>query len=376
MSEKSYFSINYDLLSVETKLGFDLYVNASATKKQKFVKVFLHDEDFTQEDLDRLKEKYRQVYLEESQRSFFLKSLVKSDTVDDVQAMDVIKDSAMQYLHGIFDSEKDFSTELLSETIRGCRDTVEGMIDVLDDHDIESLRGLIGNLSGHDFYTYDHSINVSMYCITVLRTLKPSASRVELMHAGLGGLLHDLGKVKISTSILNSPTGLTDEEFLEIKKHPDYGIELLGTGDVDCDDDIDLKIIARVIHEHHENWDGTGYPNKIEGKDIHLLARVCTIADFFDAITTKRSYNEVLTVSQAINVMEKSSGKKLDPKIFKIFANYVKYSKIQSPKELQMSDSFDPAVPYAKLPLEEFVEEKSSDFGKIKFLDGKDKKGD
>ena len=69
-------------------------------------------------------------------------------------------------------------------------------------------------------------------------------------------------------------------------------------------EDLDLNIIARVVHEHHENVDGTGYPNKLAGKDIHLLARICAIADFFDAITTKRSYAEVMTMSKALEVME------------------------------------------------------------------------
>jgi HD-GYP domain-containing protein (c-di-GMP phosphodiesterase class II) len=305
----------------------------------------------------------------------YLKSLVKSQ-VDDIQKATVIKDTALEYLHNIFGKDKEFSTELLSKNIEGCREVVESMVDVLDQHNIDSLRNLIGNLSFHDFYTYDHSINVSMYCIQIYKAINPKATRRELIHAGLGGLLHDLGKIKIPTHILNNPGGLSDEDYQTIKQHPDFGLELLLGGHCEVNPEIDVKIVARVVHEHHENYDGTGYPKKLKGKDeIHLLARVCTIADFFDAITTKRSYNEVLNIPDAMNTMRRFRGIKLDPTIFDIFDQHVRYVRADSTKELRLSDSFDPTLPYAKLPLEEIKKfEKEMDFGKIKVVDTAKKK--
>ncbi len=371
MAQRSFFSVGYDLILKDTNMPYDLFVNSSAVKnKQKFIKIFPEGEFLSDGDLSELKQKYFQLYVAEDQRKEYMKSLVKSDAVSDVEATTFIKDSAIQYLHNIFDDKKEFSTELLSETIEECRGAVESMIDVLDDYNIDSLKGLIGDLSGHDFYTYDHSINVSMYCITILRALKPNASRLELTHVGLGGLLHDLGKVKIPTNILNSPGGLTDEEYGIIKKHPDYGIDLLKSGECEVGEDLDLNIIGRIVHEHHENWDGNGYPNKLKEKEIHLFARICTIADFFDAITTKRTYSEVLPISQAIDVMSKFSGIKLDPKLFNAFAAHVSHTKIKSTKELKLADSFDPTLPYAKIPLEEIQEMfEEEDFGKIKSTD-------
>jgi HD-GYP domain-containing protein (c-di-GMP phosphodiesterase class II) len=357
-------------------MPYDLYVNASSIeKRQKFIRIFPMGEVLTQEDLSRFKTKYMQLYVAEDQRSLYMKSLVKSDDVTDSEAMEFIKDSAIQYLHGVFDPKKEFSTELLYETIQGCKEAVENMIDVLDEYNIDGLRALIGDLSGHDFYTYDHSINVSMYSLTVLRSIKPDATRAELLHAGLGGLLHDLGKIKIPTEILNKPEGLTDEEYLVIKTHPDLGLNLIiENEDMDIEG-LDLKTISRIIYEHHENWDGTGYPQGIKEKEIHLLARVCAIADFFDAITTKRSYSDVVSVTQGIEIMEKTAGKKLDPKVFKIFSDHVEYSKVSSAKQLKMSDDFDPSIPYATLPLEE-IEEMfgSDDFGKIRMIDEAEEK--
>ena len=378
MSEISYFSISYDLIVQNVPLTYDLYVNSSSLKdKQKFIRLFPAGEVLEPEEIAQLRKKYHQLYVPENQRRAYMRSLAGSDNIDDTEAVTFIKDTAIEYLHKIFDDDKEFSTELLSETIHGCRDAVESMIDVLDDYNIDNLRGLIGSLSGHDFYTYDHSINVSMYCITILRALKKDASRTELMHAGLGGLLHDLGKIKIPTHILNNPSGLSDEEYKEIQRHPKFGVDLLLDGSCDVEEDIDLETIARIIHEHHENWDGTGYPNKIKESEIHLLARVCAIADFFDAVTTKRSYNKVLPVSQAIEIMDKTSGKKLDPKVFKIFASHVKHSKVETARDLKMADSFDPSIPYENLPLEEVKKMfEGEDFGKIRVIEEKNKSKD
>ncbi len=376
ISERSYFSVSYDLIVRDVIAPYDLYVNASSIQnKQKFVRIFPLGEELTASDLAGLKKKYFQLYVSEDQRNLYMRSLVNSDNVEDEETVSFIKDSAIKYLHNVFDPEKEFSTEVLYKTIEGCKDAVENMIDVLDDYSIDGLRLLIGNLSTHDFYTYDHSINVSMYCITILRVLKPNASKAELVHAGLGGLLHDLGKIKIPTDILNKPSGLSDDEYNVIKTHPDLGLGLLLNSDSLDFEDLDLNIIARVVHEHHENVDGTGYPNKLAGKDIHLLARICAIADFFDAITTKRSYAEVMTMSKALEVMDKATNKKIDEKLFKLFAAHVGYTKATTTGQFKMSDNFDPCMPYSVLPIEQvkaLLEDE--DFGKIRMIDETGKK--
>lgn len=375
--KQSYFSVRHDLIQLDKPISYDLFINSSVVKgKEKFVRIFPEGGTLSKDEVDEFHKKYIQLYVPEEQRKFYLRSLVKEKTVDDVQKANVIKDAALDYLHNIFDKNKEFSTEVLTQGIEGCREVVENMVDVLDHHNIDSLRGLIGNLSFHDFYTYDHSINVSMYCITIYKAINPKATKKELMHAGLGGLLHDLGKIKIPTHILNNPGGLSDEDYKEIKKHPDFGLDLLLNGHCEVSKDIDLKIIARVVHEHHENFDGTGYPAKLKGKDeIHLLARVCTIADFFDAITTKRSYNEVLSITDAMNTMRKFKAIKLDPDIFDIFDNHVRYVRADFARDLRLSDAFDPTLPYAKLPIEEVKKfEKEMDFGKIKVVGDEAKK--
>jgi HD-GYP domain-containing protein (c-di-GMP phosphodiesterase class II) len=373
---KSFFSIRYDLIEVNRPLSFDLYVNSSSIKsREKFIRIFHAGRVLSTNELEELHQKYLQLYIPEHQRSTYLKSLVKS-SADDMTKATVLKESALKYLENIFDKNKEFSTELLSENINACKEVVESMVDMLDQHDVDSLRGLIGNLSFHDFYTYDHSINVSMYCITIYKALHPKASKKELMHAGLGGLLHDLGKIRIPTNILNKPGSLSEAEYQMMKQHPHFGIGLLLEGHCEVDGDVDLQVIGRVIHEHHENFDGSGYPRRLKGKsEIHLLARICTIADFFDAITTKRTYGEVLGVAEAMNVLRKCRGIKLDPELFDIFDQHVRYVRADMARDLRLSDYFDPSLHYLELPVEEMNRFKQQlNFGKVKIVETEKKR--
>jgi HD-GYP domain-containing protein (c-di-GMP phosphodiesterase class II) len=290
-----------------------------------------------------------------------------------LQKTEIIKDSAIHYLDKLFDKDKEFTNEILTETLQGCKTTVESMIDVIKDYDVSKLQSLIATLSFHDFYTYDHSINVSMYCIALYSAARPHAPKEEIVLAGLGGLLHDIGKVKISTDIINNPDKLSEEEFEIIKKHPDYGYNLLVENSCSCEG-MDLEVIKRIVHEHHENFNGTGYPKQLMGVDIHFLARVTAIADFFDAVTTKRSYHEVLPTEDAIAVMSRAVGKKLDPDLFEIFTKSVKQLVLMGKINRELPDDFDPCQPQNVLPLRppkpsfkiEGFGEKESIFGKIK----------
>jgi HD-GYP domain-containing protein (c-di-GMP phosphodiesterase class II) len=366
---RSFFSVAHDLIVTGEALPYDLFVNSSSVKgKEKFVRLFPAGEELERPHLDEMHQKYFQLYVAEDQRSLYLRSLVKSSQVEDVDKAQVLKDTALEYLGRIFDKNREFSTVLLEENIEGCREVVENMVDVLDDYSIDDLRGLIGNLSFHDFYTYDHSINVSMYTITLWRVAHPNAPRQDLVNAGLGGLLHDLGKVKIPTHVLNNPGSLSDEEYALIKQHPDFGIELLLEGHVKVHESIDVPAIARIIHEHHENWNGTGYPQKLLEAQISPMARACTIADFFDAITTKRAYSEVLPISDALAVMRKTRGVKVEPWLFDVFERHVGHTR-NTARDLTLDDRFDPTLPWAQLPLRENFNVKKEDYGKIHFVD-------
>lgn len=349
------FSVAFHLITLSKPLLYDLYVNFSADgKSNKFIKVFPAGETMETADLDRIKGKYSRTYILESQRAAYLKSLATSEALPDLEKTAVIKDSAIKYLDELFNEKRTFTTELLNESIAKCHDTVSSMVTVIQNYDIDQLQEHIAKLSFHDFYTYDHSINVSMYCISFYRFLYPKAPESEVVLAGLGGMLHDLGKIKIATSIINNPGKLSDAEFAEMRKHPIFGQELMGSSDVVIPKGMDLVTLKRVISEHHENWDGTGYPNKIKGEDIHIMARVTAICDFFDAITTKRAYSTPMTVSDALDIIGKTSNKKIDGELFKKFCEHVKKAKPKGRSVAEIDSDFDPCMPHAKLPLHGF----------------------
>jgi HD-GYP domain-containing protein (c-di-GMP phosphodiesterase class II) len=357
----SFFSIGFDLLILEENIPYDLYINSSViVNKERFVRIFPKDGRLSLEDVKIFQKKYHQLYIPEGQRDAYLKSLIRCKGGTDVQKTEVIKDSAIHYLGKIFDEEKEFTNELLGETIVGCRESVESMIDVIKDYDVKQVQDLIGNLSFHDFYTYDHSINVSMYCISIFQALKPNAPREEVVMAGLGGLLHDLGKIKIPTHIINNPGKLSEDEFQIIKKHPQFGGELLDGAICNCPG-VNFEIIRRVILEHHENVNGTGYPHQVGGKDIHLLARITAIADFYDAITTKRSYHDVLTSDEALSVMARAVGKKIDQKIFEVFSESVAKLIVKNKSNKELPEDFDPCQPHNVLPFQAVSPEKQAE---------------
>lgn len=372
----NFFSVSFDLILLDSPLPYDLYINSSASEeRERFIRVYPKNDSLGESDLKIFRKKYFQLYVHEDQREEYLKSLIDISNVGDIQKTDIIKSSAIHYLDKLFDSDKEFTTEMLSETINECKVAVESMVDVIKDYDVSQVQNLIASLSFHDFYTYDHSINVSMYCISLYNAIKPNAKKEDVVMAGLGGLLHDIGKIKIPTDIINKPEKLTPEEFGIIKQHPDYGLQLLNEHPCPDCKGIDFSTIKRIVSEHHENFNGTGYPKKISGAEIHLLARITAIADFFDAMTTKRSYHEVLSTEETLEVMGKTVGKKIDPHLFEIFTKNLNHIVTPGKGHRELKEDFDPCQPQNVLPFQDSkqfkiegfgLKEKKTSFGKIK----------
>ncbi|MCK5884660.1 MAG: HD domain-containing protein [Bacteriovoracaceae bacterium] len=374
----NFFSVAFDLISTEKSLSYELYVNASNQEgREHFVRIYPMNEALSDNEVEEFRDKYRTVYVLEEHRSIYLKSLTTNEKFTDERKTDVIKDSAIKHLTTLFDDTRELNTDILMETIENCRETVSAMVDVIEDYSVNQLRELIGNLSFHDFYTYDHSVNVSLYCVILLKQVKPDVSKEEMTLIGMGGLLHDLGKVEVPTSIINNTGKLSDEQFAVIKKHPGAGVRILMEKLADYPKKEDISTIMRVVGEHHENEDGTGYPKGLAGNDIHFYARICAVADFFDAITTKRSYSEVVTPNEAVTIMERSVGKKLNRQIFDAFSRDVVriYGKKAATRDLP--ENFEPSVPHNVLPFTALKAqklnynilgdgEKKNDYGSVK----------
>lgn len=152
-------------------------------------------------------------------------------------------------------------------------------------------------------YTYDHSLNVTLYSTWIGLALELSDD--ELSDLMLGGMLHDIGKLKISSRILDKPSRLDDAEFKAIRQHPLYG------GDITSNISSLDERIRRIVLEHHEKLDGSGYPNGLHGDQISYLSKIVSCCDIFDAIASKRSYHDSRPVTEVFKIMdgEASAGK-------------------------------------------------------------------
>jgi len=155
------------------------------------------------------------------------------------------------------------------------------------------------NITDHDYSTYTHSVNVGLVATALAKAAFRHSYSHDLHALGAGFLLHDLGKVKVGLDIINKPGKLTDEEMKIMKRHPAMGYFLLQEAK---QMNMEYKLI--VLH-HHEKIDGTGYPSGIKGNDIHIYARLCTIADIFDALTSVRPYKQPMTSFEALKLMRK-----------------------------------------------------------------------
>ena len=173
-----------------------------------------------------------------------------------------------------------------------------------------SLIMLANAIEVRDPYTRGHVERVMNYAQTIAEYLGWSA--VEINNLRFGSILHDIGKIHISEEILTKAGPLNEEEWFEMKKHPEMGAELIK--DIHY-----LQSAVPVVIYHHERWNGSGYPHGLKGEKIPVIARIVAIADSFDAMTTKRPYRKELSPDQAFKEVVSGSGMQYDPLIVETF---------------------------------------------------------
>jgi diguanylate cyclase len=162
--------------------------------------------------------------------------------------------------------------------------------------------------------TNEHVERLKKYCVKLGKSLKLSSK--ELDDLVLLATLHDIGKTSININILNKPEKLTQEEWKEIKKHPEIGYNIVKNIP-------ELSYIADYIFSHHERWDGKGYPMGLKGKDIPLLSRILAIVDAYDAMINDRIYRKARNREEVIAELYKNAGTQFDPEITKVFCSII-----------------------------------------------------
>ncbi|MEX2444996.1 MAG: HD domain-containing phosphohydrolase [Alkalispirochaeta sp.] len=182
--------------------------------------------------------------------------------------------------------------------------------DQMERNNFETVRVLAETIEAKDSYTRGHCNRVHLLSSTLAKHLNFATTAVTAIE--YGALLHDIGKIGVPESILNKPGALADEEFRILKRHPEVGEQILRplAFFADC---------LPIVRNHHERYDGTGYPDGIGGDDITPSARVVAIADAFDAMTSNRSYRTAMSFERALERIESGSGTQFDPEFTREF---------------------------------------------------------
>src|SRR3954469_20649958 len=188
---------------------------------------------------------------------------------------------------------------------------------------------VLADLAAADAYTHQHSIDVCALGLLVGRRLferrgwedfrgrrRRDDIEARLLKLGLGMLLHDVGKLAVPSALLHKSGDLTPDERRTIETHPDAGAELLQSAKFS-------PLVRAIVREHHERWDGKGYPRRLAGGQINELSRICAVADVYDAVTSERPYRPARSAAEGLAVVARGAGTVFDPEVVDVFRRLV-----------------------------------------------------
>jgi HD-GYP domain-containing protein (c-di-GMP phosphodiesterase class II) len=302
MSTTGYFRIRLTTLTGNESLPFNVYILID----QKVI-LYVKMGDLIP------KEKIQSLHLKDSGESFmlaltdkenyqsYIKNIMNSSAVSNSEKAIILKESSIAILEDLFDNPD------VKKALDESRPVITNLINF-----INNAPGEVGNLitlSGHDFYTYNHSFDVSIYSLGLGQAL--GFSPTELEELGLSSLYHDLGKRLVPIEILCKKGPLDDNEWLQMRMHPQFGLKILNDHPNISD------AIKAACFEHHESFAGGGYPQGISKNEIHPFARIVALTDTYDAMTTQRSYNTPMKPSDALNLMNGNLANRYDPDMLK-----------------------------------------------------------
>lgn len=232
-----------------------------------------------------------------------LKLLAKDETIPPAERGRVLYHACYQAISETFAHPDDVETFLHAKVTSLA--TIESVLD----HP-EILPG-IGLLMGHDYDTFSHSVQVASLTVGLAQRLR-AADREEMLRIGLGAMFHDIGKARVPAAILQKPGPLSAPEWRMVQRHPFWGDQLLTSFDTG-------GIAPEPVLQHHERYDGAGYPHGLRGEQIALSARITKVADVFNAVTSTRVYRDPMNAFAALSLMKREMLGHFDPAILDHF---------------------------------------------------------
>ena len=250
------------------------------------------------------------------------------------QPIRTLRDAALQLARGDFKTRVSLTIKnevgvlgdafnVMGERIERSVEEIREAADTNRELFIGTVRMLANAIDAKDPYTRGHSERVAFYSTLVAKELGMNDAEIANVH--LSGLIHDVGKIGIEDRILRKPSALTDDEYEIMKQHPTKGAQILEAVPK-------LKALAGPGLQHHENVDGSGYPDGLKGDEIPLLGRMVSVADAFDAMTTDRPYSKAMTFDAAVARLQFLSGKKFDSQCVDAMARAVASGELTAAK--------------------------------------------
>jgi len=307
-TEHKYMPVYLDSLRVDTILNFDLFIKIGGD----LVLYRSADLPFTERTRVKLIDnKVNRLYISAKSRAKYQKYIEQNldKILGDMQIPDEKKAGIL------YDTSKSLMQDVLSnpsygENIQRGKNLVENQVSFIL-RGQEAFHNLL-KISSFDYYTYTHSVNVCTFAVALAQQLGRRDEKY-LHDLGIGALLHDVGKSKISDRILNKRSPLSQVEFELMKKHPKWGVEILTSTDL-----IDASSYYPVL-QHHERGNRKGYPNGLKLSEMHEFSRIVAVVDTFDAMTTQRVYQGAVETFPALKVMFSLKGE-YDNEILETFA--------------------------------------------------------
>jgi HD-GYP domain-containing protein (c-di-GMP phosphodiesterase class II) len=291
-TEDKFMAIHLDSIRVDSVLDFDLYLNVN----RNLVLYRSADLPFTERTrqklmenkVDRLfittdsKQKYQR-YIEQN-----LPKILIDPHIQEEKKATILYSTSTGLVKDVL------SNPTFGENIQRSKDLVANTVNyILGGR--EAFLNLL-KITSFDYYTYTHSVNVCTFSIALAQQMG-FHDQEFLYELGIGSLLHDIGKSKISDRILNKRSSLNSIEFEIMKKHPKWGVDIL------TETDIVPAATYYPILQHHERGDRSGYPNALSLREMHVYSKIVAIADSFDAMTTERVYQRAMDTFPALRIM-------------------------------------------------------------------------
>ena len=300
---KRYKAIDKRLITEGQLLDFSTYLPNEAKTQMS---LFLQSDSVVDGDSKvRLREIENLFVIDEEYEKYkryaekHLKSIATNKEIPFSEKADIVYSKASEVMDELFHNPDSLANMQKSQ------DIVDGFVNLVlqDEATLESIM----KIAAHDYYTHTHSINVSIYSLSLAKFL--GLKDKDLEDIGMSSMMHDLGKSKVDWDIINKNGKLTDAEFESMKKHPGAGYDIAVKMGI-----TDKRVLAG-IRSHHEKLDGSGYPDGLKEKQISLFPRIIAVCDVFDALTTKRSYKAAMTSFEAISLMKQHMQGHLDMRL-------------------------------------------------------------